>query len=135
MIIITRHGTFLITNTKDFAEIEDEFTDFGINIRSASLEEIMNVMEDFIPETTWAVVEDDFDEDMPAFRFKVEVPPEDWVNLIARMGAGITYKSFKREVREVSEDANTLTLLSNLKVLTMQIYSRLVSPFNSKDWN
>ena len=91
MFIVTRHGTFLVTNTKDFADIEDEFTDFGINIRSASIDEVLNLVEDFLPDRTWSVFEDEFDKDMPAFRFKVEVPPEDWVNLIARMGAGITY--------------------------------------------
>ena len=135
MFIVTRHGTFLITNTKDFVEIEDEFTDFGINIRSASIDEVLNLVEDFFPDRTWSVFEDDFDKDMPAFRFKVEVPPEDWVNLIARIGAGITYKSFKKEIVEVSNDPDTLTLFSNLRVLTMQIYSRLVAPFKHGDWN
>lgn len=140
MIIVTRHGTFLITNTIDFNDVANEADiengiDFWINIRSASINDLLDIVEDFLPEKTWSIIEDDFDNDMPAFRFKVEVPPDDWVNMIARMGAGVTYKSFKKELEESSEDSNTTTLLSNLRVLTMQIYSRFVSPFNSKDWN
>lgn len=137
MLIVTRHGTFLITNTKDFDEIEEheDIPSFGINIRSASIEEALNLIESFVPETTLTIIEDDFDKDLPAFRFKVEVPPEDWVNLIARMGAGVTYRSFKKELIEINEEPNTLTLLSNLRVLTMQIYSQMIAPFKKGDLN
>lgn len=143
MIIVTRHGTFLITNTSDFKdELPDDGLelDFKIKIKSASIRDMINLIDTFPVETGWDIIEDDIDKDLPAFRFSIEVLPEDWVNLIARMGAGITYRSFKREVQEVIDDCDensteTLTMISNIRVLTMQIYSRMFSRFKRGDWN
>ena len=76
---------------------------------------------------------------MPSFRFGVEMEPEDWVNLLARLGAGVTYTSFTDEVKQLSDegfvDSGLVTLILNLKVLMMQIYSRMFGPFDSRTIN
>jgi len=78
-------------------------------------------------------------EEIPAFRFNIELEPEDWVNLLARLGAGITYRDFTSELKEMSEDGvvdpGVYTLISNIRVLMMQIYSRMFGPFDSKTIN
>ena len=145
MIIATRHGIFLITNTLEFGEIGDEdelaydISDFGIQLRSPSASDLMGLIESFPDQCSDCVIQEVNYLEMPSFRFGVEMEPEDWVNLLARLGAGVTYPSFTDEVKQLSDegfvDSGLVTLILNLKVLMMQIYSRMFGPFDSRTIN
>lgn len=141
MIITTRHGVFLVTNTKETIAEDDsylyaEWPDFFIEIRSPSIRDLMGLMDSFPEQCGYGTIEEDPCPDMPSFKFKIEIGPEDWVGLMARIGAGITYKSFIGELNEVYEDglvdSGVLTLAANLKVIIMQIYSDMSGSFNHK---
>lgn len=145
MIIATRHGVFLVTNTLEFGDIGDEdelaydISDFGIQIRSPSASDLMGLIESFPDQCDECSIKEVNYLEMPSFRFVIEIEPEDWVNLLARLGAGVTYTSFTDEVRQLSDegfvDSGAVTLILNLRVLMMQIYSRMFGPFDSRTIN
>ena len=139
MVIITKYGNFLIQNTIDFNDVIDEddaLSRFAVQIRSASLDDIMNLIEDF---GVTNYIEESPDDDMPAFRFMIELTPDEWVHMIARMGAGVTYKSFKKEVESyVDQDilgTESSTLVRNIRVLMFQIYAGMSSVVKGEVWN
>tara|TARA_R110000782_G_scaffold133734_2_gene226108 strand:+ start:45 stop:497 length:453 start_codon:yes stop_codon:yes gene_type:complete len=150
VLIVNRHGVFLATNSINFDneasnELDDpnhilvELPEFCIELRSPSVSDLMGLIENFPDECgEWDVQEIPLVE-MPAFRFKIDIEPERWVTLLAKLGAGITYKSFNDELRELSKygmvDSGVVTLVSNLRVLMMQIYSRMFGSFESRTIN
>lgn len=141
LIVTTRHGIFLATNTLDFEGLAGEdgkiskFPEFNIEVRSPSVLDLMGLMENFPDQCGDYSIQESICEEMPAFRFKINLEPEDWVNLLARLGAGITYKNFTIELKVLSGggevDTGVYTLVSNIRVLMMQIYSRMFGPFDS----
>tara|TARA_R110000851_G_scaffold288868_2_gene442942 strand:- start:2070 stop:2468 length:399 start_codon:yes stop_codon:yes gene_type:complete len=112
--------------------VYDEWDHFIIEIRSPSKRDLMGLMDSFYDQCGGQPIEEDPHSDMSSFRFKIQVDPEDWVNLIARLGAGLTYKSFMQEIDDAFRDgcveSGAVTFLSSLRVMVMQIYSKFHSP-------
>lgn len=151
LIVLTKHGTFLASSTVDFnhwvSEIEEregedpdgyEIPNMSIEVRSASLHDIMNLIED-LDVSMKTPIEDSPDKDFPVFRFRITLDPEEWVTAIARMGAGVTYRTFQKEVDSYIDnkylEPESSLFLRNFGKLASQIYTNIYSTVKGRGWN
>ena len=154
MLIVTRHGMFSIVSTEEITEHNYMYQEEHlVEIRSMSADDIFSLVTDFneiIGEFEVSTIDragtsttDLFPSLLSSSRHKngmmysITVPYARWINLLACLGAGMTYTNFENELQSMIDDgerrANPLLMfIRSVYTMAVQVYSPFSIKTNSK---
>ena len=145
MLIVTRHGMFSIVSTEKITEENYVYgKEYTVEVRSMSEDDIfslVNCYQEIIGDCEVArisgvrtAITDAFPSLLSSSRYKngmaysITMPSVAWVNLLAALGAGITYENFEDELKTLLDEGEErvsplLIFIKSIYTMAVQVYA------------